>query len=51
MLPTEDLFVYVYILIDDLISSRTIAIPRPPGPGAGLQRRRAAASSRWSATC
>jgi hypothetical protein len=26
MLPTEDLFVYVYVLIDDAISSRAIAI-------------------------
>ncbi len=32
MLPTEDLFVYVYALIDDLISARIIAIPRRPGP-------------------
>jgi hypothetical protein len=27
MLPTEDLFVYVYVLIDDLITARIIAIP------------------------
>jgi len=32
MLPTEDLFVYVYVLIDDLISARAIAIPPRPGP-------------------
>jgi hypothetical protein len=32
MLPTEDLFVYVYVLIDDLISARIIAIPPRPGP-------------------
>jgi hypothetical protein len=32
MLPTEDLFVYVYALIDDLISARIIAIPPRPGP-------------------
>ena len=35
MLPTEDLFVYVYVLIDDLISARTIAIPPRPGPAPG----------------
>jgi hypothetical protein len=32
MLPTEDLFVYVYVLIDDLITARVIAIPPRPGP-------------------
>ncbi len=32
MLPTEDLFVYVYVLVDDAISSRAIAIPARPGP-------------------
>ena len=32
MLPTEDLFVYVYVLIDDLVTARVIAIPRRPGP-------------------
>jgi hypothetical protein len=32
MLPTEDLLVYVYVLIDDLISARIIAIPPRPGP-------------------
>ena len=31
MLPTEDLFVYVYVLVDDAISSRAIAIPARPG--------------------
>jgi hypothetical protein len=35
MLPTEDLFVYVYALIDDLISARIISIPRRPGPAPG----------------
>jgi hypothetical protein len=35
MLPTEDLFVYVYVLIDDLISARIIAIPPRPGPVPG----------------
>jgi hypothetical protein len=32
MLPTEDLFVYVYVLVDDAIGSRAIAIPPRPGP-------------------
>ena len=32
MLPAEDLFVYVYVLIDDLITARAIAIPPRPGP-------------------
>jgi hypothetical protein len=32
MLPTEDLFVYVYVLIDDLIIAGAIAIPPRPGP-------------------
>src|SRR5207344_95680 len=32
MLPTEDLFVYVYVLIHDLITARAIAIPARPGP-------------------
>src|SRR6266705_3150658 len=32
MLPAEDLFVCVYVLIDDLISARVIAIPPRPGP-------------------
>ena len=32
MLPTEDLFVYVYLLIDDLVTARIIAIPHRPGP-------------------
>jgi hypothetical protein len=32
MLPTEDLFVYVYVLVDDAVSSRAIAIPARPGP-------------------
>jgi Transposase DDE domain len=35
MLPTEDLFVYVYVLVDDAISSRAIAIARRPGPAPG----------------
>jgi hypothetical protein len=32
MLPTEDLFVYVYTLIDDAIKARAVAIPPRPGP-------------------
>ncbi len=32
MLPTEDLFVHVYVLIDDLITAGIIAIPPRPGP-------------------
>src|SRR6201982_3736539 len=32
MLPTEDLFVYVYVLIHDLILAGAIRIPRRPGP-------------------
>lgn len=32
MLPTEDLFVYVYVLIDDLITAGAVVIPPRPGP-------------------
>ena len=32
MLPTEDLFVYVYVLVHDLVLSGAISIPRRPGP-------------------
>jgi hypothetical protein len=32
MLPIEDLFIYVYVLIHDLITAGTIAIPARPGP-------------------
>ena len=35
MLPTEDLFVYCYTLIDDLILSGQVTIPRRPGPAPG----------------
>ena len=35
MLPTEDLFVYVYVLIHDLMIARIIAIPPRPGPAPG----------------
>src|SRR5215471_6428364 len=32
MLPTEDLFVYVYVLVDDAVSSGAVAIAARPGP-------------------
>lgn len=32
MLPTEDLFVYVYVLVDDAVAAGEIAIPHRPGP-------------------
>jgi hypothetical protein len=32
MLPTEELFVYVYVLVHDLILSGAIQVPRRPGP-------------------
>jgi hypothetical protein len=32
MLPTEDLFVYVYVLVHDAISSGAVAIAARPGP-------------------
>jgi hypothetical protein len=32
MLSTEDLFVYVYVLVDDAVIARAIAIPARPGP-------------------
>ncbi|WP_158607518.1 transposase [Flexivirga caeni] len=32
MLPTEDLFVYVYVLVDDAIAADSIHIPTRPGP-------------------
>ena len=35
MLPTEDLFVYVYVLVDDAICSGAIAIAARPGPAPG----------------
>ena len=35
MLPTEDLFVCIYVLIDDLVTARIIAIPPRPGPAPG----------------
>jgi len=35
MLPTQDLFVCVYLLIDDAIAAGTVAIPARPGPAPG----------------
>jgi hypothetical protein len=35
MLPTEELFVYVYVLVHDLIVSGAVQIPRRPGPAPG----------------
>jgi Transposase DDE domain len=35
MLPTEDLFVYVYVLVDDALRSGAIAIAARPGPAPG----------------
>jgi hypothetical protein len=32
MLPTEDLFVYVYVLIHDLVLTRAVVVPGRPGP-------------------
>lgn len=32
MLPTEDLFVDMYALVDDAIREGSVAIPRRPGP-------------------
>src|SRR5919206_911907 len=32
MLPTEDLFVHVYVLIDDAIAAGQVTIPARPGP-------------------
>jgi hypothetical protein len=35
MLPTEDLFACVYVLIHDLIIAGSVAIPPRPGPAPG----------------
>jgi hypothetical protein len=35
MLSTEDLFVYVYVLVDDAVASGAIAIAARPGPAPG----------------
>ena len=32
MLPTEDLFVHIYVLVDDAIIDKAVAIPPRPGP-------------------
>jgi Transposase DDE domain len=32
MLPTEDLFVHVYVLVDDAIAAGAVTIPARPGP-------------------
>ena len=32
MLPTEDLFVHVYVLVDDAIAAGEVTIPARPGP-------------------
>jgi Transposase DDE domain len=32
MLPTEDLFVYVYVLVHDLVLARAVVVPGRPGP-------------------
>jgi hypothetical protein len=32
MLPTEDVFVHVYVLVDDAIQAGEVMIPRRPGP-------------------
>ena len=35
MPPTEDLFIYVYVLVDDAIATKAISIPARPGPTPG----------------
>jgi hypothetical protein len=32
MLPTEDLFVYVYVLVHDLVLAGAVVVPGRPGP-------------------
>ena len=32
MLPTEELFVHVYVLVDDAIAAGQVTIPARPGP-------------------
>ena len=53
MLPTEDLFVYVYVLIDDAIKARAIVIPARPGRRPAAPTRRSWRSPRcaccWAA--
>ena len=31
-LPTEDLFVYLYVLVHDLMPARAVVVPGRPGP-------------------
>ena len=49
MLPTEDLFVYVYVLVHDLMIAGAIAVPALPAWRFGLQRCRAAGHRRGAA--
>jgi len=35
MLPTEDLFVCIWVVVHDAIGARAIAIPARPGPVPG----------------
>jgi len=37
MLPTKDLFVYVYVLVEDAIGSGAIAIGSRPGVASGIR--------------
>ena len=37
MLPTKDLFVYVYVLVEDAIGSGAIAIGSQPGVASGIR--------------
>ena len=39
MLPTEDLFACIYVLIHDLIIAGLVAIPPRPGPAPGCGAR------------
>ena len=50
MLPTEDLFVYVYVLIHDLIGAGAVAIPAPRAPNRPAATP-SCSPSRWCATC
>ena len=37
MLPTEELFVYVYVLVHDLMLAGAVVVPGPSRALAGLQ--------------
>lgn len=50
MLPLADLFVEVFVPIDDAICSRAVQIPRRPGPPRPAPTPRCR-RSRWSVTC